>query len=77
MGRNCVFFYSERLQEKARKEKYIREKLLDAFDNEGFYMVYQPKVDVRSIRLSGFEALVRMKDPEIRPAEFIPRPGFF
>ena len=72
MGRNCIFFYSEKLQEKARIEKYVREKLIDAFDNEGFYMVYQPKVDVRTIRLCGFEALVRMKDPEIGPGQFVP-----
>lgn len=43
---SCPLFYSDRLQEKARIEKYVREKLIDAFDNEGFYMVYQPKVDV-------------------------------
>ena len=72
LGRNRVFFYSEKLQEKAREEKRIREAILEAFDNDGFYMVYQPKVDVQRLKVCGFEALIRMKEKGIYPGQFIP-----
>lgn len=71
-GRNMTFFYSRVLQEKAAEEKRIRAKILEAFDNDGFYMVYQPKVDAQKLTLSGYEALIRMKEPGIYPGEFIP-----
>ncbi len=72
LGHNKTFFYSEELQQKAVQEKIIREKLRDAFDNDGFYMVYQPKVDAHDLSLSGFEALIRMKEPGMFPSQFIP-----
>ncbi len=71
-GHNHTFFYSEILQAKARQEKHIREKILDAFDHDGFYVVYQPKVDARNVTLCGYEALIRMKQPGLGPAQFIP-----
>lgn len=71
-GRNATFFYSRVLQEKAVEEKRIQNKILEAFDNDGFYMVYQPKVDAQKLTLSGYEALIRMKEPGIYPSEFIP-----
>ncbi|MBO7374973.1 MAG: GGDEF domain-containing protein [Lachnospiraceae bacterium] len=72
LGHNKTFFYSEELQQKAVEEKEIREKLREAFDNDGFYMVYQPKVDAQNLSLSGFEALIRMKEPGMYPSRFIP-----
>ncbi len=72
MGRNSVFFYGEELQEKARNEKHVREKVMEAFENDGFFMVYQPKVDVKTLTLCGYEALVRMKEPGLYPGQFIP-----
>ncbi|MBR5421967.1 MAG: EAL domain-containing protein [Lachnospiraceae bacterium] len=72
LGRNSVFFYGKELQEKARNEKHIREKVLEAFENDGFFMVYQPKVDVKSLALNGYEALIRMKEPGLYPGQFIP-----
>lgn len=71
-GMNKLFFYSRELQSKAAEEKVISAKILDALDNDGFYMVYQPKVDVQQLRLSGFEALIRMKEAGMGPAKFIP-----
>ncbi|MCR5791193.1 MAG: EAL domain-containing protein [Lachnospiraceae bacterium] len=71
-GRGHTFFYSEKLQEKAREEKRIREILRESFDNDGFFMVYQPKVDVKKLTLCGYEALIRMKQPGVYPGQFIP-----
>ena len=72
MERNSIFFYSEKMQEKAREEKRIRKIILEAFENDGFFMVYQPKVDAQTVTLSGYEALIRMKQPGVYPGQFIP-----
>ncbi len=72
IGRNVILFYSEKLRLKAKEERRIRESLLKAFKNDGFFMVYQPKVSVQDLKLCGYEALVRMKSGEFFPGQFIP-----
>ena len=71
-GLNKIFFYSHEMQEKDEEEKRICEKITDALENDGFFMLYQPKVNVQTLGLSGFEALIRMKAAGIGPAKFIP-----
>ena len=39
---------------------------------DGFKLVYQPQVDVKTGEISGYEALLRMKHHKISPAIFIP-----
>jgi len=41
-------------------------------ENDGFYMLYQPQVDVRTRQLVGFEALARTKGRDLLPGKFIP-----
>lgn len=46
-----------------------------ALKNEEFYLVYQPKVDLKAGKPCGMEALIRWQHPQrgnIPPAEFIP-----
>lgn len=60
-----------RLQQRLDLERNLRRALQD---NE-FELWYQPKLDLRSRRLEGVEALVRWRDPVhglISPGEFIP-----
>ncbi len=71
-GRGVVFIYAEELKQQAREEAAIKDKLTDAFDNDGFFMVYQPQVNSKTKKVCGFEALVRMKQPGIYPGQFIP-----
>ncbi len=71
-GRNGAFVYDEEMKEKAREEIAIKEKILEAFDNDGFFMVYQPQVGVESKQVTGYEALLRMKAPGMYPGVFIP-----
>ena len=71
-GKNQVFVYSEELKNRSSEEHTISENLLDAIENDKLFMVYQPKVDVKTKLVNGYEALVRMKDSGIGPAQFIP-----
>ena len=71
-GGNGAFLFAEELKAKQRDEARIKEKLQEAFDNNGFYMLYQPQINAETKKLSGFEALVRMKEPGIFPGDFIP-----
>ena len=71
-GKNGIFVYSDEMKEKVRQEQIIKEKLQQAFDNDGFYMLYQPQINSKTKNVSGYEALVRMKEPGIYPGQFIP-----
>lgn len=72
LGKNGIVVYGDEMKERAREEIRIKEKLQAAFENDGFFMVYQPQIDARTKEVSGFEALVRMKEPGIYPGQFIP-----
>ena len=71
-GKNGAFIYGEEMKERMREEGRIKDKLLEAFDNNGFYMLYQPQINAETKEVSGYEALVRMKTPGIFPGQFIP-----
>ena len=72
---NVVRVYDEEMRKKL-KEQQEREMLLDAADVQNdFVAYYQAKVDIRSERVVGAEALVRFKGPTAGGA--IRAPGFF
>ena len=72
---SAIQLYDESL-EKALKEKVEREKILESADfKKDFVAYYQPKVDIRSEKIIGAEALVRFMDPTANGA--IRAPGFF
>jgi len=71
-GLNKPVEYSGEQKEEIRKENEIRDKVWEALTNDGFFMVYQPKVDALTKEVDGYEALVRMKTPGVYPGQFIP-----
>lgn len=71
-GRDGVFIFEDDLKKKAKEESEIKLKLLNAFENDGFYMLYQPQINTQTKEISGYEALVRMKEPGMYPGKFIP-----
>ena len=71
-GKNGIVIYDDEMKKKAIDEIRIKERLQHAFDNDGFYMLYQPQIDSQTKLVSGYEALVRMKEPGIYPGQFIP-----
>jgi diguanylate cyclase (GGDEF)-like protein len=72
-ARHAVFDPSMRLQAQSRLE--LETALRTAIENEEFDIHYQPIVALPSLRIVGFEALVRWRHPIrglIAPDEFIP-----
>ncbi|MDA0266563.1 MAG: EAL domain-containing protein [Cyanobacteria bacterium] len=67
--------FSTDMREDALSRLDLESDLLAAFDNQEFFLNYQPIVSLTTGRLNGFEALVRWHSEEkgvISPADFIP-----
>jgi diguanylate cyclase (GGDEF)-like protein/PAS domain S-box-containing protein len=75
MGKNNCQFYTGEMNAHIEQKLALLEGLRGALDDNQFRLVYQPKVDLRSGRVFGVEALVRWEHPEhgvIGPDRFIP-----
>lgn len=69
------FFYSDRARQLLQMEKNMENRMGEALKNGEFTVYLQPKIEVKSRRFSGAEALVRWNDKEkglIMPDDFIP-----
>ena len=74
-GRNSFTFYTQELNEKAKRRVKMEAKLQHAIENNELYLVYQPKICARTEEVVGAEALLRWRNPElgqVAPSEFIP-----
>jgi diguanylate cyclase (GGDEF)-like protein len=74
-GRGEIQPYSPELRTESGRRLTLESHLRRALGQDELFVEYQPKVDLRSGLLAGFEALVRWRHPEygvIRPDEFIP-----
>jgi diguanylate cyclase (GGDEF)-like protein len=68
-------FYTQELSEKALQHFTIETGLRHALQKEQFQILYQPKVNLISGKITGAEALIRWEHPElgeISPEQFIP-----
>jgi diguanylate cyclase (GGDEF)-like protein/PAS domain S-box-containing protein len=75
MGKNNCQFYSAELNGLVRKHLLLEASLGRAIGNSEMVLGYQPKVDLRTGRMIGAEALVRWNHPEhglMGPDSFIP-----
>ena len=73
-GDAMSFFYPE-LQEATERRRALLEDLRGAVRNDQLYLVFQPQVDPRTARVTGYEALLRWRHPRrgvVGPNEFIP-----
>lgn len=71
-GRNCTILFSEEIERHVAMVNSTRAKIVDAIESDGFYMLYQPKIETVSKKLVGFEALIRMKNETMSPGVFVP-----
>ena len=71
-------FFDKKLEEMILREEDIKRALgrvASGEDTESLYLQYQPILDLKSNKVSGFEALARLKTPKlgfVPPLDFIP-----
>jgi len=74
-GKNNFQFYSKELNEHSFERLTMESNLRRALERNEFELHYQPKVDLRTSRITGVEALLRWRHPElgmVGPLQFIP-----
>lgn len=74
-GNNHYRYYAREMNVKSLERLTMESRLHEALERDEFLLYYHPKVDLRSGRLVGVEALLRWQHPElgiVSPGEFIP-----
>lgn len=73
--RGSANYFSPKLGQQARERMRLMTALREAFNQTQLFLMYQPKIDLRNGKTSGFEALLRWRNNEgdmIPPDRFIP-----
>ncbi|MCS0584214.1 EAL domain-containing protein [Massilia pinisoli] len=73
-GRNNYQFFSHDMNTRAVERQLIENNLRRALESHEFRLHYQPKVDLKTNRITGVEALLRWEHPEwglVLPERFI------
>ena len=74
-GGNCFRFYTPDMSAESRTRMMRHAALRHALDRNEFIVYYQPRVDMKTLRMTGVEALLRWTHPKlgaVSPADFIP-----
>lgn len=75
LGKNNYHFFTSTLQQRAERHLLLETELRQALNRGELSLMYQPKVDLRTRRVEGAEALLRWHSPKLElvsPDEFIP-----
>lgn len=73
-GKNKFVFFSHNMQKSMVERMLVEKHLRSALENNEFLLYYQPQYDIKAERITGFEALIRWKSPElglVSPLKFI------
>jgi len=74
-GRNGWNMYEDHMQEELNFKTNLENEMHGALKNDEFELYYQPRIDPRTLKIVGAEALIRWNHPKrgfISPQEFIP-----
>jgi len=74
-GRNCYRFFAAETERQTQKQRDLEQTIAEAYERGYFELHYQPIIELKTKKLRGFEALIRLNHPEkgmISPADFIP-----
>ncbi|PKM51450.1 MAG: diguanylate cyclase [Firmicutes bacterium HGW-Firmicutes-7] len=71
-GKNNHAYYYEAMKKEIKTKIKIENILRTALKEDRFMLLYQPQVEAQTGLIIGFEALLRLKDHQISPGEFIP-----
>jgi diguanylate cyclase (GGDEF)-like protein/PAS domain S-box-containing protein len=75
IGKNNYQFFTEEMNTHAAERHALERDLRNALARDEFFLVYQPKINLRDASVSGVEALLRWQHPQrglLLPDEFIP-----
>jgi len=73
-GKNKIIIFNQPMNEAVTERAQIEKHLRTALEKNEFELYYQPQLDVNTNHISGFEALLRWKNPElgyVPPNKFI------
>lgn len=73
-GRSQYHFFDVESNHVTTQQEMQRQRLEQALENDEFFLLYQPKVNMRTGNIYGFEALIRWNHPDegiILPGAFI------
>jgi diguanylate cyclase (GGDEF)-like protein/PAS domain S-box-containing protein len=73
-GRNTFQFYLPEMNERSAERLALETQLRGALERQEFLLHYQPKANIASGAISGFEALLRWQHPQrglVQPEQFI------
>ena len=74
-GRNTYCYYTADMTDEAFERVVMETQLRDALAQKGFLLYYQPQVSCGTGEVTGMEALIRWKHPDmglVPPASFLP-----
>jgi EAL domain-containing protein (putative c-di-GMP-specific phosphodiesterase class I) len=74
-GKNTYHFFSKELNDAANDRLHIENQLREAIREQQFLLYYQPKIDIRTNQVTGYETLLRWLRPDntmVPPLKFIP-----
>ncbi|WP_238883150.1 EAL domain-containing protein [Clostridium sp. YIM B02551] len=74
LGKNNYTFYNDGMNKEVVGRMKIERHLRDAINRNEFYLHYQPQVNLKTNKISSFEALIRWNNPElgfVSPLDFI------
>jgi diguanylate cyclase (GGDEF)-like protein/PAS domain S-box-containing protein len=64
---NKYLFYTQAMNERVAEKLALENQLRQAIENHEFVLFYQPKVDLKTGRIAGLEALLRWQRPGHEP----------
>ncbi len=75
LGRDTFQFFTAEMNTHTLERITLEARLRKALENKEFILLYQPKVNLTTGRITGAEALIRWQNPDlgmVSPASFIP-----
>lgn len=75
LGKNAFAYFTDSLNESYQERAAIEYQIQTSIKNKEIYLVYQPRIDLKTGKILSIEALVRWKNNllgEMPPAKFIP-----
>lgn len=73
--KNRIVFYESKMEENLKRQIELEKIIKKALSSDWFYLVFQPQFSTQEKKLRGFEALLRLREPNgknVSPGEFIP-----